>query len=1582
MGLSNAERQRRFRQRRNADPQKRERYLKSGKERYKDDCKRGKIKPVSQMTDREKRAARKKWRNQKRKDRVRMKLATETLNKMYTPPLSPESPPKRQEKRHRKKKRREEAKSYRERRKMQGEIETLKRKLNMYKKRLTRMKSTNEKMPDTPRQKTRRLLRHFSKKEVKRSLFSYQVLVHALKEKYKEKRKSDKADFAKILCNQTLKKYRLKTEVYKLIGKQNSKESKKMGYNSLTKRIADRVHAFYTRNDNSRLIAGKRQTKTYKKLRKQRRILLSNLKTLHLKFLSEGKTKISYSAFCKLRPFYVVFPRQSDRNTCMCKTCNNTELLVEGLVNAKATQSCDINSYLEEIVCSTNDHKCMQGECEKCKDRTIEVNKGVLNNDTTWYQWRTKQELRKITKQKKVIEKPVYVTIKECFEGTVDQLLDRFHDQLKVYQKHIFRTNTQYEYYAMRKNTLKDNECIMHIDFSENYVCGYNEEIQSVHFGASKQQLSLQTGVVYLKGRCPETFCTVSESLSHGPEGVWGHLIPVLNEIKTHNPHISSIEFFSDGPVTQYRQKGNFYLASTKGKDCGFEHVKWSFFEAGHGKGVPDAIGGAIKRQADNSVKYGHSITSAKTFCESIPKESKVKMYMVTKESIDQLKSTLDAVALKAVPGTLNLHQVVCEIIDGRIAYRHLSCHCTAEYEHDSHEFETAEIYEKVREKTDSNERKPQNNDKPDRVKLMTANQTDATNDIILVKEECIKITKEQTKEMTLKTLKSKVEAKRTAARKRKPTQKAPNKGAKKMRLKNTNYKMVLRNLSKCQTFDELKQNVSEIPEIIFQNNAEETCLAKNDIYIDYDALKDIPNDLITTTHKDLFPVEVHSDGNCLPSCGSVYAFGTPNESEEIRARIVKELVTQEDVYLNNEYLESGLSNKTDCCKTSLKSQYAQYSEYYIPGMKLDENTIRDIYRKEIFSVTINKSYMGIWQLFALANVLNCAIYSVYPNKGNETVRNDLNRCILPRQPSKSRAVYIMWTNTRADITTEHWVPNHFVPLVPYNTADDLTTMNGESRNKQDNERNEGTEITSMSNTEKGTNIESKMTNEETDNKQNMTMKRQNVEGEEYTECELTNEDEDITQNITVKTRNIESVVQTECEITNQDDDSKVKQSMTKLYHTIESSVHTESEMTNEDKNKDNKQNMTILNPNSENVVQTECEITNEEDDNNENKQNVAIINPNIESSVHTESEMTNEDDNQDNNQNMTIINPNIERAVRTESEMTNEEDDNIDNKQNLKIISPNIENAFLNECEITNEEDDNNDNRHNMTITNPNIESSVHAESEITNEDDNQDNNQNMTIINPTLESAVLTESEMTNDEDDSIDNKQNLEIINPNIENAFLTECQITNEEDDNNYNRQNMTITNPNIESSVHAESEITNEDDNQDNNQNMTIINSNIESAVHTEYETHNKDTWTGQDVTMAKPILERGDTDSNGETKISEANARDKTNGDPICDTHLDGIKHYLDKHVIVNYNGRPYPGFVQDVDDTEVEILCMHQAGKKGSNRFYWPQKLKDESKYNYSDIISVIPAPAPIPGTRHYSVDEELWQNALRVLK
>lgn len=62
----------------------------------------------------------------------------------------------------------------------------------------------------------------------------------------------------------------------------------------------------------------------------------------------------------------------------------------------------------------------------------------------------------------------------------------------------------------------------------------------------------------------------------------------------------------------------------------GFENVNWNYFEAGHGKGAPDGVGGALKRSADRAIKHGEDIPNAQILYEKLKcTNSSVKLFYI-----------------------------------------------------------------------------------------------------------------------------------------------------------------------------------------------------------------------------------------------------------------------------------------------------------------------------------------------------------------------------------------------------------------------------------------------------------------------------------------------------------------------------------------------------------------------------------------------------------------------------------------------------------------------------------------------------------------------------------------------------------------------------------------------------------------------------------------------------------------------------------------------------------------------------------------------------------------------------------------
>ncbi|CAC5381580.1 unnamed protein product [Mytilus coruscus] len=230
------------------------------------------------------------------------------------------------------------------------------------------------------------------------------------------------------------------------------------------------------------------------------------------------------------------------------------------------------------------------------------------------------------------------------FEAENSELADKVHDELWLkYRKHSYTIQNQFSHYKTTNESLQTTECFIHIDFAENYVTKLSQEIQSKHFGASQMQISLHTGY-YITGQMDtiQLFCGVSNSLQHDPVSVWAYLHHILVKIKEEFPSVDPLHFFS---VT------------------------------GHGKGIPDGIGAALKRSADVRVKHGSDIENTKNFVRQIKASgSRVYVYEIQKH-IKSTESKILNKQLKTVPGTMNIHKVITNQ-PGEIAHRLVSCTC------------------------------------------------------------------------------------------------------------------------------------------------------------------------------------------------------------------------------------------------------------------------------------------------------------------------------------------------------------------------------------------------------------------------------------------------------------------------------------------------------------------------------------------------------------------------------------------------------------------------------------------------------------------------------------------------------------------------------------------------------------------------------------------------------------------------------------------------------------------------------------------------------------------------------------------
>ncbi|MES9906222.1 MAG: hypothetical protein ABW168_26525, partial [Sedimenticola sp.] len=213
------------------------------------------------------------------------------------------------------KRNREASKCYRENEVLKTQLKSERNKTAMYRMRYERLsQSKNTSEPDTPRTKTRKLLRCYSRKSVRKTLTFHHALLDQLRHSYKQK--SEKKAVATVMAGKILRKYKHISRAKACVGvctKQGNWKRSKQG--SLSARMQSRVQDFFERDDVSRMTTGQKRTVTKHKLKKQKRLLNDTIYNQYRKFKSETKAPVSFITFWRLKPFWVKSPTPSERET-------------------------------------------------------------------------------------------------------------------------------------------------------------------------------------------------------------------------------------------------------------------------------------------------------------------------------------------------------------------------------------------------------------------------------------------------------------------------------------------------------------------------------------------------------------------------------------------------------------------------------------------------------------------------------------------------------------------------------------------------------------------------------------------------------------------------------------------------------------------------------------------------------------------------------------------------------------------------------------------------------------------------------------------------------------------------------------------------------------------------------------------------------------------------------------------------------------------------------------------------------------------------------------------------------------------
>ena len=215
------------------------------------------------------------------------------------------------------------------------------------------------------------------------------------------------------------------------------------------------------------------------------------------------EVRMGQRAFEKCKPFYVIETRPQDRQSCCCRAHVEIRMLFKAcmafrrnlLKEEDETERYPVYEYLSDLInetlCNKGDasyHRlaCTNHQCESCGVKKVklmpqEEDTSQFALDVKWERFEyvsiatdgdEKRGLKIVTKISKAGEMFAY-----------------FKTLLDSFPAHQFRANWQQEQMKRTINNLPPGHiCCVH-DYSENYSCRYQDQIQTLYFAQSQASI-------------------------------------------------------------------------------------------------------------------------------------------------------------------------------------------------------------------------------------------------------------------------------------------------------------------------------------------------------------------------------------------------------------------------------------------------------------------------------------------------------------------------------------------------------------------------------------------------------------------------------------------------------------------------------------------------------------------------------------------------------------------------------------------------------------------------------------------------------------------------------------------------------------------------------------------------------------------------------------------------------------------------------------------------------------------------------------------------------------------------------------
>ncbi|KAM9435694.1 vertnin [Clarias gariepinus] len=171
-----------------------------------------------------------------------------------------------------------------------------------------------------------------------------------------------------------------------------------------------------------------------------------------------------------------------------------------------------------------------------------------------------------------------------------------------------------------------------------------------------------------------------------------------------------------------------------------------------------------------------------------------------------------------------------------------------------------------------------------------------------------------------------------------------------------------------------------------------------------------------------LLPLVCKGEGNLLFDAASMLLVGSTSLSLELQVRTVVEMLLWKQYYL------CGMIDSKVMLQASRFSLCAEETQ---DMLKLPMQVLEAIFDADVKASCFPNSFANMWHVYALASVLQCNIYSIYPMY-NHKIRPYFNRLIRPRmwpKDSEPLTLHIMWSGELESGSV--FKPRNFVALIP-----------------------------------------------------------------------------------------------------------------------------------------------------------------------------------------------------------------------------------------------------------------------------------------------------------------------------------------------------------------------------------------------------------------------------------------------------------------------------------------------------------------------------------------------------------------------